>query len=369
MKRPACPRCSGGLVAAADVGAGVGRCEGCGSFVCTGDARRALTRWLRVDEAVWSGLLAEGRRGPVCPLCPATLRTFALKAVTVDGCGDCGALFLDPGELARLTGVAEPPVPPGTPPPSSPVPGAATTASDDNDGVIAPGSVGRIYADPEVALQRFLGDAPWVQLVQERQLGEALLSVELGNRYTVRTPEGSGGIALSAGSAARLLLAFAGGLLRSQYLCTDARGTPTLWFARSFERLVLSRLEVRLWAPDVEDGALLGTVERSFRIASTRYELKDARGRVFAQLERPLLSLWQFRLRDPAGAEIGGIAKQWSGLATEWLTDGDDFGIDFGAAAWTPAQRAVIVGAALAIDLDHFERRKSDGLLSGLLDA
>jgi hypothetical protein len=228
-------------------------------------------------------------------------------------------------------------------------------------------SVGRIYADAGVALESFLGDVLWVQLVQERQVGEALLAIERGNGYTVRTSTAAGRIALSEGLGARLLLAFAGGLLRSRYVLTDGRGTPALSLVRSFERLVLSRLEVRLWAPDAEDGELQGTVERSFRIVTAAYELKDARGCVFARLERPLSSLWQFVLLDAQGQRVGAIAKQWSGFATEWLTDADDFGIDFGAKRWTLAERATILGAALAIDLDHFERRARDGVLTDLL--
>jgi hypothetical protein len=366
MRRPGCPRCSGSLVAADGVGAGVGRCEGCGAFVCTGDARRALTRWLRIDDELWTQLLQAGRRGPTCPLCPATLRTFTLKSVAVDGCGDCGALLLDPGELQRLTGVAEP-----APPPSPAGPrgesGSAENAGPSDD-VVVPGAVGRIYLDPRLALHGFVGDTPWIQLAQERQVGEGLLGVEFGNAYTVRTPDAAGRIALSEGLGARVLLAFAGGLLRSRYVLTDPRGTPTLSLVRSFEKLVMSRLEVRLWAPDAEDGELLGSVERTFRVVAAAYDLKDMRGRVFARLERPVLSLWQFRLFDEQGALVGAVAKQWSGFSTEWLTDGDDFGIDFGGRAWTVEQRAVILAATLAIDLDHFERRKRDGIVSGLLD-
>ena len=57
------------------------------------------------------------------------------------------------------------------------------------------------------------------------------------------------------------------------------------------------------------------------------------------------------------GEECGAIAKQWSGFTTEYFTDGDDSAVDFGGRAWSFAERAVIVGAALAIDLDHFERK------------
>jgi len=68
-----------------------------------------------------------------------------------------------------------------------------------------------------------------------------------------------------------------------------------------------------------------------------------------------MTSLWQFRLETADGAASGAVAKQWSGFASEFFTDADDYGVDFGVVAWSLAQRAVITAAALAIDLDHFE--------------
>lgn len=350
MTTATCPRCSAAVRAAHDVGAGVGRCDGCGCYLCTGDARSHLTRWLGVDEQVWDELVRQGRRGPGCTLCAGALRTFALKAITVDGCEHCGALLLDPGELTRLTGVAEAP-PPSSPAPPSPVVAAGFSAEP----IVDPSALGRVYASPDVALANFLATTPWVELVQQRQVAEELLSLEFGNRYVVRTPHGSGSIAVDEGMGAALARMFLGGLLRSRYTLRDPRDTPTLTLIRSFEKLVLSRLDVALWNGD-DDGKPLGSVERSFRLASSAYELKDARGRCFARLERPVLSLWQFRLLDERGEAVGAIAKQWAGLATEWFTDADDFSVDFGAVGWTVEQRAVIVAAALAIDLDHFER-------------
>ena len=346
MTMASCPRCSARVAAADEVGAGVGRCGGCGCYLCTGEARAHLTRWLGVDEGVWGELLRQGRRGPACTLCGGALRTFPLKAITVDGCDRCGALLLDPGELTRLTGLAEAPPPP------------TATASNDGAGAassIDPSSLGRVYAPADVVLGAFLGAVPWVELVQQRQVAESVLSLEFGNRYVVRTPQGSGSIVVEEGVGAALARMFLGGLLRSRYTLRDARDTPTLTLTRSFEKLVLSRMDVALWAGD-DDGKPLGSVEKSFRVASAAYELKDARGRCFARLLRPAVSLWQFRLLDERGEVVGAIAKQWAGLATEWFTDADDFSVDFGNVGWTIEQRAVIVAAALAIDLDHFER-------------
>jgi Zn-finger nucleic acid-binding protein len=355
MTTATCPRCSAGIAAADDVGAGVGRCGGCGCYLCTGDARAHLIRWLGVDERVWNDLVLHGRRGPACTLCSGrgTMQTFPLKGITVDGCGDCGALLLDPGELSKLTGLAEAPSP------------SSSSSSSSSSHIAAPepiadirpdtSALGRVYAAPDVALDNFVGTVSWVELAQHRQHLESCLSLEFGNRYVVRTPQGSGSLVVDEGVASALARMFLGGLLRSRYTLRDASDTPVLTLVRSFEKLVLSRMDVALWSMN-DDGRALGSVERSFRVASSAYELVDARGRCFARLERPTLSLWQFRLQNERGDVVGAIAKQWADLATEWFTDADDFSIDFGATPWTPAQRAVIVAAALAIDLDHFER-------------
>jgi hypothetical protein len=342
-----CPRCQGAF-AASDVGQGVGRCIDCGAFVCTPDARRKLCRFLKVDEVIWTSLLSSGGRGAPCPMCPARMSLVNLKGVTVDGCGGCGALLLDPGELMRLTGRDE-----GPPIASSPGPTAPSMSVASTHG---PG-LGRVHQPPGQALRGFLERAPWVQLRQERPqlVAGGLVAIDFGTRYAVNTPEGAGMLMRQEGAAAMVARIFLTPLVTQRFTLRDPRENPMLVLDRRFEKLVLSRLDVAL--DDAGDpGPRLGSVERNLRVVDTRYELKDARGAVFARLVRPTLSLWQFRLETAAGTPSGAVAKQWSGFATEFFSDADDFGVDFGATRWTIEQRAVITAAALAIDLDHFER-------------
>ncbi len=352
-----CPRCRS-EVAASDVGEGVFACS-CGCFVVDGSARRRLTGWLRIDEGLYRQLLREGGKGPSCPFCNDRLRTFAIKGVTVDGCGACHGLLLDRGELKRLTGREEPapPTPPAAP---APVVVGVVGAVDDVAGD-APPLEGRVFIDPAIAAQNFLGTTPWAQLRQERQPGEALLGVELSNRYTLSTPVGAGHVRREhSGVAEQVVQLFTGGLLRSTYVIEDTRGNPCLTLSRSFRKLLFSQLEVRLFTND-SDGVVVGSVDAVFNMKGSTYELKEPSGRVFARLQRPLLSLWQFRLLGLDGEARGAIAKEWSGFATEYFTDGDDFAIDFGDIdahhPWTWQERCVIAAAALVVDLDHFERK------------
>jgi len=355
MATPSCPRCDG-LLEQSDVGDGVLRCGGCGSFVCTPGARARLTRFLKVSDEIWSALRDGGGRGPRCALCGDGMRTFNMKGVTVDGCA-CGALLLDPGELRRLTGRDEG---------EAPQPSSSSWSTPSP----APASLGRVHLAPAQALSQFLAPAPWVQLRQERPtLVGAAFSLDFGTRFAVATPAGSGILQRQEGGVQLLARMFLGGLVKQRFTLRDTRDTPMLVLDRSFEKLVLSRLDVAY--DDAGDpGERLGSVERSFAVTETRYELKDNAGRLFARLVRPMTSLWQFRLETADGAASGAVAKQWSGFASEFFTDADDYGVDFGTRMWTVEQRAVIVAAALSVDLDHFERNQpSKGRsLLGLLD-
>lgn len=338
-----CPRCQGAF-AASDVGHGVGRCIGCGTFVCTPEARRKLCRFLKVDDGIWTALLSTGGRGAPCPMCPTRMSLVNLKGVTVDGCGGCGALLLDPGELHRLTGRDEGPTIGASP---SPPPPPTSLAS--------PAGLGRVHAPPADALKAFLERAPWIQVRQERpQVVGGLIAIDFGTRYAVKTPDGAGLLMRQEGAAALMARVFLTPFVTQRFTLRDPRENPMLVLDRRFEKLVLSRLDVA-FDDGGHPGARLGSVERNLRIVDTRYQLKDARGAVFARLVRPTLSLWQFRLETAAGLTSGAVAKQWSGLTTEYFSDADDFGVDFGPVAWSLEQRAIITAAALAIDLDHFE--------------
>lgn len=348
MSSAQCPRCQQSLVDS-DVGAGVVRCVGCGCFVCTPIAAGHLRRFLVVHDSVWAEVLALGGRGPPCPGCATGMKVANLKGVVVDGCPACGMLLLDPGELQRLTGRDEPPLSSSSSSPSSPV-----ARSDDEVEERLPG---RVFAPPIEALGAFLGTTSWVQLSQLRQHDTGLtFTIDQGARYVVRTPSGSGVLRRQESAGALLARLFVAPFRRQRFELLDARENPVLILERHFEKVIMSRLDVFLDDGAGDPGRALGVVERNFSLLESRYELKDASGGVFARLIKPTLSVWQFRLETAAGLASGAVAKHWSGFVTEWLSDADDFGVDFGPHPWTREQRAVIVAAALSIDLDVFER-------------
>jgi hypothetical protein len=53
--------------------------------------------------------------------------------------------------------------------------------------------------------------------------------------------------------------------------------------------------------------------------------------------------------------QVGKISKQWSGLAKEYFTDADNFGIQF-PMDLDVKMKAVMIGAVFLIDFMFFER-------------
>jgi hypothetical protein len=107
-------------------------------------------------------------------------------------------------------------------------------------------------------------------------------------------------------------------------------------------------------------GRPLGRVRRRFAWFNKVYDLEDERGAVFARIRGPWWRIWTFHLFDAAGREVGALRKRWSGLAREMFTDADRFQLDLGRVAWTPAQRAVLLAAAIAVDFDFFENNQGN---------
>ncbi len=104
-----CPACrSKGAAVGLTPGASL---EGCSCLRCGGTllpttgSERLLHEELALDRAALVDLAESfGGRRFGCPGCRAAMRTLILRGVDVDLCFHCGALWLDQGELERLSG-------------------------------------------------------------------------------------------------------------------------------------------------------------------------------------------------------------------------------------------------------------------------
>jgi hypothetical protein len=216
--------------------------------------------------------------------------------------------------------------------------------------------------EPPRVAARFLA-SPLEQLLEPDSLHlehdprgwlEILTAWEIPNEYTVR--DGSGrirGLAVEQGRG------FGPAMQRS--FLGSHRPLHVAVFSLS-EREVIMEMRrpfvLFLSTLAVSSGSRrLGTVLRRFSLLRRTYELFDSSDRPFAKIVSPLLRIWTFPIFDNEGAQRGEIAKKWSGLSQEYLTDADKFRVSFGQ-GWTVEQKAVLFAAALSIDFDFFENNQ-----------
>ncbi len=107
---------------------------------------------------------------------------------------------------------------------------------------------------------------------------------------------------------------------------------------------------------ELGEGAVLGTVERTFAFLSRSFRILDRDGRHLFNINAPFYSPWTFYLYDAQNGDqqIGTLSKKWSGLAQELFTDADNFGIEFPAGLRANA-KALLMAAVFLIDFMYFE--------------
>ena len=98
----------------------------------------------------------------------------------------------------------------------------------------------------------------------------------------------------------------------------------------------------------------LGSIGRRFSLFYRFYDLRVPGGRVIAHIKSPLWKPWTFPvINSTDGRKLGVITKQWSGGFKELYTDADHFMVEF--PKWSPWKKALLLTAAIMIDLDYFE--------------
>ena len=129
----------------------------------------------------------------------------------------------------------------------------------------------------------------------------------------------------------------------------DTAGKVLLTASRRFFWF-LSHLELRR-----SDGEVLGGMQRVFRLIGRQFDLYDDQ-RIVGKIEGPLMRPNTFWISG-GGVGLAKITKQWSGASREMFTTADTFHIEYTDKALSESMRWLILGAALAIDLDFFEKR------------
>ena len=185
---------------------------------------------------------------------------------------------------------------------------------------------------------------------------EALTSFEVPNEYTIS--DGMGRIRATVVEQGRGL----GAALRRMFMGSN-RSLHLAVFTPSEREIMLdlrrpfaffmSRMEVTQGA-----GRRLGTILQRFAIARRTYEIFDAHDRLIARIASPIIKSWIFPVCDAQGRQRGEIRKKWSGLSREYFTDSDKFRVTFADDGWQVEEKALVLAAALSIDMDHYENNR-----------
>jgi uncharacterized protein YxjI len=124
---------------------------------------------------------------------------------------------------------------------------------------------------------------------------------------------------------------------------------PFRWF---FQRLELREVT----------GRPIGMIERRFSIFTKSFEVRDSQQRVVLEVSSPIWRLWTFPFRRH-GRDVARIAKKWSGIGYEVFTDKDNFLVEYLDPALSTDERALVLAAAIYIDLMFFENKGSGGVV------
>lgn len=121
--------------------------------------------------------------------------------------------------------------------------------------------------------------------------------------------------------------------------------------ARHPFRFFFQRLEVY----DSQE-KFLGAIAQRFALLSKRFEVQNESGQVIMEISSPIWKPWTFPFRR-SGRDLAFVRKKWSGGISEFLTDRDNFLVEYTDSQLTQAERLLVLASGLFIDLQYFERK------------
>ncbi|XP_019864431.1 PREDICTED: phospholipid scramblase 2-like isoform X2 [Amphimedon queenslandica] len=112
-------------------------------------------------------------------------------------------------------------------------------------------------------------------------------------------------------------------------------------------------------------GTVIGFVEQDCSLVYPWFSLKNADGETVLKIKGPLCPCKccydvEFQVLSADGTqEVGKISKKWSGLAKEYFTDADNFGVTF-PMDLDVKMKAVMLAATFLIDFMFFEDNQNN---------
>lgn len=193
---------------------------------------------------------------------------------------------------------------------------------------------------------------PSLTVRQRRELAE-LFGYESRNKYEIQDPGGQAILYAAEqgkGFGATLLRQFVGHWRTFEVHVFDNARNVILRAVHPF-RWLFQRLEVF-----AADGRPVGALQQRWSLFSKCFDVLDASGRTLMTVRSPLWRPWTFTF-ERNGSPVAVVSKRWGGLLREAFTDADSFRVEFGAADLGPDERALLLAAALFIDLQYFEQK------------
>lgn len=187
---------------------------------------------------------------------------------------------------------------------------------------------------------------------QRRELAE-LVGFETRNKYAIESEDGR-----PLGFAAEQGKGFLGFLLR-QFL-GHWRPFEVTVFDEARQPVLTARHPFRIWFQRLDiqsaDGTPMGALQQRWAVFSKKFDVLDAHGQVLLTVSSPLWRVWTFPFRR-GDSQVAVVQKRWSGLVREAFTDADDFRVEFSDSQLSSRERALVLTAAIFVDLVYFEHK------------
>jgi uncharacterized protein YxjI len=190
-------------------------------------------------------------------------------------------------------------------------------------------------------------------IVRQRFEGFELLGYETRNKYAI-TDESGRVVGFAAeqqkGIWGFLLRQFLGHWRRFSLDIFDGNRQIAFHTEHPF-RFFFQRLEIY-----DTNHSLVGALQQRFSFLTKSFDVEDGRGNAILTVRSPLWKLWTFPfLRGER--EVAVVRKKWGGLLAEGFTDKDTFAVEYTSHIEDGTERALILAAALFIDLQYFENK------------
>jgi len=187
---------------------------------------------------------------------------------------------------------------------------------------------------------------------QKMEIGE-WIGFETRNKYQISDSAGNP-IAYAAeqskGFLGFLIRQFLGHWRTFEVHVFDPQRKQILLIKQPF-RFYFKRLEIYSM-----QNKFLGAIQQRFSIFTKRFDVEDSRQQTVLEVSSPIWKLWTFPFKHN-GQQVACIKKKWSGAISEVFTDRDNFMIEFESPTLRNDEKLVILGSALFIDLNYFEKK------------